>query len=85
MPGPQKYHQLLESRPAEPHPTGQRSRFSLEKQKSLNINIVSYFLENLAPPHENTWHHRGVPITQTIDHFLLIIIIGGLWNIHGKH
>ena len=85
LPGPPKDHQLLASNPTEPHPTDQSSFFSLEKQKSLNINIASYFLETLAPPHENTWHHRGGPITQTIDNFLLIVIIGGLWNIHGKH
>ena len=71
LPGPPKYHQLLAPRPAEPHPTDRRSHFSLEKQKSLNINIASYFIETLASPHENTWHHRGGPITQTIDHFSL--------------
>ena len=69
LPGPPKYHQLLASHPDKPHPTDQSSLFSLEKQKSLNINIASYFLETLTYPHENTWNHRGVPITQTIDYF----------------
>ena len=71
LPGPPKYHLLLATCPAEPHPTDRRSLFSLEKQKSLNINIASYFLETLASLHENTWHHRGGPITQTINHFSL--------------
>ena len=68
MPGPPKDHQLLAPRPTEPHPTDQGSIFSLEKQKPLNINIASYFLETLTPLHKNIWHHRGGPITQTIDH-----------------
>ena len=71
LPGPPKDHKLLASRPAEPHPTDRSSLFCLEKQKSLNINIASYFIETLASPHENTWHHRGGPITQTIDHIYL--------------
>ena len=69
--GPKKKHKLLASNPAEPHPTDRISLFSLEKHKSLNINIASYFIETLAPPHKNTWHHRGGPITQTIDNFSL--------------
>ena len=71
FPGPQKDHLLLAPRPAEPHPTDLRYLFSLEKQKSLNINIASYFLETLAYLHENNWHDRGGPITQTINHFSL--------------
>ena len=59
---------MLALHPAEPHPTDQSS---LEKQKSLNINISYYFIETLASPHANTWHHIGGPITQTIDHFSL--------------
>ena len=55
------------------------------KKKSININIASYFLETLASPHENTWYHRGDPSTQIINHSNLIIIVGGLWNIHGKY
>ena len=43
----------------------------MEKQKSLNINISYYFIETLASPHANTWHHIGGPITQTIDHLFL--------------
>ena len=66
--GPPKDHQLLASHPTEPHPTDQ---ISLEKQKSLNINIQSYFIENLAPPHASTWYHRGGEITHTIYHFCL--------------
>ena len=69
MPGPPKSHLLLAPCPAEPHITDQRLHFSLGKKKSLNINIASYFLETLASLHENTWHHRGGPITQTINHF----------------
>ena len=68
---PIKEHHLLATHPAEPHTTGRSSLFSLEKQKSLNINIAYYFIETLASPHENNWHHRGGPITQTIDHFYL--------------
>ena len=71
LPGPPKDHKLLASHPAEPHPTDQSSLFSLEKQKSLNIKIESYFIETLVSPHENTWHHIGGPITQTIDNFSL--------------
>ena len=66
--GPSKHHSLLASHTAEPHLTDQSS---LEKHKSLNINIASYFIETLAPPHPNAWHHRGGPLTQTIDHFSL--------------
>ena len=71
FPGPPTDHLLLAPCPAKPHPTDRRSHFSLEKQKSLNINIASYFLETLASPHENTWHHRGGPITHKINHFSL--------------
>ena len=52
--GPPKDHSLLASHPAEPHPTDQSSLLSLEKQKSLNINIASYFIETVAPPHAKT-------------------------------
>ena len=69
--GPPKDHKLLASHPAEPYPTDRSSLFSLEKQKSLNIIIASYFIETLAFPHENPWHHRRGPITQTIDNFSL--------------
>ena len=71
LPGPPKYHLLVVPCPAEQHPTDRRSHFSLEKKKSLNINIASYFLETLASLNENTWHDRGGPITQTIYHFSL--------------
>ena len=71
MSGPPKDHLFLAPRPTEPHPNDQRSHFSLEKQKSLNINIASYSLETLASPNEKTWHDRGGPITQTINHFSL--------------
>ena len=62
---PPKDHSLLASHPAEPHPTDQSY---LELQKSLNINIASYFINTLESPHKNTWHHRGRTITRTIDH-----------------
>ena len=52
FPGPPKYHLFLAPRPVEPHPTDLRSHFSLEKQKSLNINIAFFFLETLASPNE---------------------------------
>ena len=65
---PPKYHSLIESNPVEPHPTDQSS---LDLQKSLNLNIASYFINSLASPHANTWHQRGGTITQTIDHFCL--------------
>ena len=67
LPEPPKDQNLPASHPVEPHPTDRSSLFSLEEQKSLKINIASYFIETLASPHENTWHHRGGPITQTID------------------
>ena len=67
--GPPKYHSLLASHPAEPHLTDQSSLLSLEKHKSLNIKIASYFIETLSSSHSNNLHHRGRLITQTIDHF----------------
>ena len=70
LPGPPKYHLLVAPRLAEPYPTDQISHFSLEK-KSLNINIASYFLETLASLNGKTWHDRGGPITQTINHIYL--------------
>ena len=66
--GPPKDHSFLASHPVEPHPTDQ-SYFYL--QKSLNINIASYFIDTLASPYANTWHYRRGPITQTIDNFCL--------------
>ena len=71
FPGPPKDHLLLAPCPAKPHPTDRRSHFSLEKQKSLNINIASYFLETLASLNGKTWHERGGPIAQTINQFSL--------------
>ena len=71
LPGPLKDHSLIASHPVEPHPDDQSSLFSLEKHKSLNINIAFYFIETLASPHKKSWCHIGVPITQTIDHFSL--------------
>ena len=41
----------------------------MDLQKSLNLDIASYFINTLASPHSNTWHHRGAQITQTIDPF----------------
>ena len=32
---------------------------------------IILLLETLASPHENTWHHRGGPITLTINHFCI--------------
>ena len=69
--GPPKYHSLLASHNSEPHPTHERSLLSLEKQKSLNINITSYFIKTLASLHVNTWYHRGGPITHKIDNISL--------------
>ena len=66
--GPPKYHSFLASHPAEPHRTDQSS---LDLQKSFNLNIASYFINTLASPYANTWHHRGGPITQTIYHYCL--------------
>ena len=71
FPGPPKDHLLLEPCPARPHPTDRRSHFSLEEQKSLNINTASYFLETLASLNGKTWHERGGPIAQTINQFSL--------------
>ena len=67
--GPPKDHSLIASHPSEPHPTDQRS---LDLNKSLNLNIPSYFINTLVPPHVNNWHHRGGQITQTINNFCLI-------------
>ena len=67
--GPPKDHSLLASHPAEPHLTDQSSLLSLKKQKSLKINIASYFIKTLAFPHSNTWHHIGGTIIQTIGKF----------------
>ena len=66
--GPPEYHLLLASHAAEPHRTDQ---ISLDLYKSINLNIDSYFINTLASPHANTWHHRGGPIIQTIDNFYL--------------
>ena len=68
MSGSPKDHSFLASHPSEPHPTDQSF---LDLQKSRNLNIASYFLETSASMHENTWHQKGGPITQTIDHFFL--------------
>ena len=43
----------------------------MENKQKININIASFFLETLASPNEKTWHDRGGPITQTINHFSL--------------
>ena len=45
---PSKDHSLLVLHPVETHPTDQRS---LDLQKSLNVNIASYFINTLACPH----------------------------------
>ena len=66
--GPPKYHLLIASHPTEPHPNDQ---ISLEKHRSFNINIAYYFIDTLASPHTINLHHRGGPITQTIDHFFI--------------
>ena len=66
--GSPKYHSFLVSHPVEPHPTDQSS---LELQKSLNLNIASYFINTLASPHANTLHHRGGTITKKIALFFL--------------
>ena len=76
-----KDHSLIASHAVEPHLTGQSS---LDLQKLLNLNIAFYFINILASPKANTWHHRGGKITQTIDHFCVNLIISGLCNIHGK-
>ena len=68
MSEPPKDHSLLASHPAEPHLTDQSS---LDLLKPLNLNIDSYFINTLASPDANTWHHIGGPITQTIDNFCL--------------
>ena len=66
--GPPKEHSLLASHTEEPYPTDQSS---LDLQKSLNLNIASYFINTLESPHANTWHHRGGPITHTIYNFCI--------------
>ena len=71
MPVTPKDNKFIASHPKKPHPTELSSLFSLEKQKTLIIYISSYFLETLASPHENTWHHIGGPIKKTIDYFHL--------------
>ena len=68
MSGPPKYHSLIASHPTEPHPTDQ---IYLDSQKSLNLNIASYFINTLEPPHANTWNHRDGTDTQTIDYLFL--------------
>ena len=36
----------------------------------LTLTFIFHFINTFAPPpHANTWHRRGGPITQTIDHF----------------
>ena len=44
-------------------------QISLDLQKSLNLNLASYFISTLASPHAYTWHHIGGPVTHTIDNF----------------
>ena len=66
--GPPKDQSLLASHPVESKLTNQRY---LDLQKSLKLNVSSYFINTLASPHSNNWHHRGGPITQTIDHSCL--------------
>ena len=65
---PPKYHSLLSSHPIEPYPGGQSS---WELQKSPNLNIAYYFINILESPNYSTCHHRGGPITHTIDNFVL--------------
>ena len=54
--GPPKDHSVLASHTTETHPTDQSS---FDLQKSLNLNIASYFIYTLAPPHDNSCHNRG--------------------------
>ena len=84
MQGPPKDHLLLAPRPTEPYTTGRRSHFSLEKQKSLNINIASYFLETLASLNEKKVMIEEVQLHKQSITLILIKIMGGLWNINGK-
>ena len=71
LPGLPEDHLFLAPCLAEYHLTDRRYHFSLENKQKLNINIASFFLENLASPNEKTWHDTGGPITQTINHFYL--------------
>ena len=71
FPGPPKDHLLLAPCLAEPHLTDRRYKFSLENKQKRNIKIASFFLETLASPNGKTWHDRGGPIIQTINHFSL--------------
>ena len=41
----------------------------MDLETTLKLKIAPYFINTLAPPHDNTWYNRGEKITQTIIHF----------------
>ena len=43
----------------------------MNNNKTLNLNIASYFLNVLASPDESTWSTKGGPINKTIEHLRL--------------
>ena len=59
----QKKPPLLE----EKIPTPQHLVKLVNNNKTLNLNIASYFLNVLASPDESTWSTKGGPINKTIE------------------
>ena len=49
-------------------PTPQHLSKLVNNNKTLNLNIASYFLNVLASPDESTWPTKGGPINKTIEH-----------------
>ena len=52
----------------EKSPTPQHLSKLVNNNKTLNLNIASYFLNVLASPDESTWSTKGGPINITIEH-----------------
>ena len=57
----------------------------MDLKTTPNFNITCYFINTLASPHDYTWHSRGDPITQIINHFVLYPnhwrSVGHIWKI----
>ena len=84
FPGPPKYHSLIASHPAEPHPTYQISLFSLENRNQLTIKSHLNLLKHYKPRTKTLGTTEEGQLNRQWIIYLSILIIGGLWNIHGK-
>ena len=55
----------------EKSPSPQHLSKLVNNNKTLNLNIATYFLNVLASPDESTWSTKGGPIDKTIEHLRL--------------